>query len=192
MWFFTNLFFVIIILREKIYVLKGENMANSIMCAQTAVHHQHRLLMKDINDHGTVFGGRILAMVDLEGSLPAVRLFRSKVLTASIDHLNFIAPFTIDDAMLLTAYVTGVGRRSAEVFIKIIGEHILTGERFVGFTCFATYVTDDPQSTAPYDEVVPATDEEKAMVAGYQERRQARRTARQDNKRLLSAVELDD
>lgn len=147
--------------------------------------------MKDINDHGTVFGGRTLSMVDLEGSLAAVRMFRTKVVTASIDHINFVAPFTINDAMILTAYVTGIGRRSVEVFIKVIGEHLLTGERFVGFTCFATYVTDEPDAVAPFDQVIPENKEEKVMTAGYQDRRVARRNARQENQLLLKSIKLD-
>lgn len=165
-------------------------MTKTIQCSETRVYHEHRLLMKDINDHGTVFGGRTLSMVDLEGSLAAVRIFRTKVVTASIDHINFVAPFTIDDAMLLTAYVTGIGRRSVEVFIKVIGEHLLTGERFVGFTCFATYVTDDPTAVAPYEQVVPISDEERALVSGYETRRQNRRQARNEDEKLMQLIDL--
>ena len=52
----------------------------------------------------------------------------------------------------MEAYVTGVGHRSLEVFVKVIGEHLMTGERFVGFSCFMTYVIQDPQKSIKYDQ----------------------------------------
>ena len=90
----------------------------------------------------------------------------------------------------MEAYVTGVGRRSLEVFVKVIGEHLMTGERFLGFTCFMTYVIQDPNKQIEYDKVVPETPEQEAMVAGYQTRRLHRKENRQRQKIILNSINI--
>lgn len=91
----------------------------------------------------------------------------------------------------MEAYVTGVGRRSLEVFVKVIGEHLMTGERFLGFTCFMTYVIQDPDKRIKYDRVLPVTPEQEAMVAGYQGRRLHRKENRQRQKVILNSININ-
>ena len=67
------------------------------------------------------------------------------------------------------ASVGGVGSRSIEVFAKIIGEHLTTGERFLGLTAFLTFVVPDKQIILP--QVTPITEEEKIICAGYKDRK---------------------
>ena len=106
-----------------------------INCNETLAVSLHRVFNADLNEHGTVFGGRILELVDGEASVAAMRVTRSTVVTAAMDHVQFLKPFHLQDSMCMEAYVTGVGHRSLEVFVKVIGEHLMTGERFVGFSC---------------------------------------------------------
>ena len=91
----------------------------------------------------------------------------------------------------MEAYVTGVGHRSIEVFVKVIGEHLMTGERFLGFTCFITYVIADPQKAVPVTGMVPETDEQRTLLAGYEGRRQERRVSRQAAQQITGAISLD-
>ena len=91
----------------------------------------------------------------------------------------------------MEAYVTGVGRRSLEVFVKVIGEHLMTGERFLGFTCFMTYVIEDPNKRIEYDQVLPQTPEQEAMVAGYPGRRLHRKENRQRQKIILNSININ-
>lgn len=120
-----------------------------INCNETLAVSLHRVFNADLNEHGTVFGGRILELVDGEASVAAMRVTRSTVVTAAMDHVQFLKPFQLQDSMCMEAYVTGVGHRSLEVFVKVIGEHLMTGERFVGFSCFMTYVIQDPKKSNP-------------------------------------------
>ncbi|WP_434737609.1 acyl-CoA thioesterase [Limosilactobacillus sp.] len=159
-----------------------------INCDDTLSVSLHRVFNADLNEHGTVFGGQILKLVDGEASVAAMRVTRTTVVTAAMDHVQFLRPFKLQDSMCMEAYVTGVGRRSLEVFVKVIGEHLMTGERFVGFTCFMTYVIQDPDQRIKYDRVVPQTDEQRAMVEGYETRRLHRKENRQRQKTIVAAI----
>ncbi|QFG72914.1 acyl-CoA thioesterase [Limosilactobacillus frumenti] len=159
-----------------------------IKCNQTLAVSLHRVFNADLNEHGTVFGGRILELVDGEASVAAMRITHSTVVTAAMDHVQFLKPFKLQDSMCMEAYVTGVGHRSLEVFVKVIGEHLMTGERFVGFTCFMTYVIQDPNTEIKFDRVIPENGEQKAMVAGYETRRQHRKANRGKQEQIINAI----
>lgn len=162
-----------------------------IKCNQTLAVSMHRVFNADLNEHGTVFGGRILQLVDGEASVAAMRVTRSTVVTAAMDHVQFLKPFKLQDSMCMEAYVTGVGHRSLEVFVKVIGEHLMTGERFVGFTCFMTYVIQDPKVAIKYDHLIPETAEQKAMVAGYATRREHRKNNRDKQAQIINNISTD-
>ncbi len=161
-----------------------------INCNDTLAVSLHRVFNADLNEHGTVFGGQILKLVDGEASVAAMRVTRSTVVTAAMDHVQFLRPFKLQDSMCMEAYVTGVGHRSLEVFVKVIGEHLMTGKRFLGFTCFMTYVIQDPTKKIAYDRVVPQDDEQRALTAGYQTRRRHRQENRQHQRDLLQSLTL--
>lgn len=166
------------------------NELKPVSCNATLIVTSHRVFQPDLNEHQTVFGGKILSLVDDSASVAAVRLTHATVVTASFDHVDFLQPFHLDDSMCLEAYVSGTGRRSLEVFVKIIGENLTTGERFLGFTCFITYVLDKPRdSDLPI--VKPLTDEQRYICAGYLERYQERRERRLKQKTLTEHVSLD-
>lgn len=166
-------------------------MSKSITCAQTRAQTTHRVMNADLNEHATMFGGRLLAIVDAEASLPAVRLAHSIVVTASMDHVQFLSPFRMGTTVEMTAYVTGIGHRSMEVFAKAIGEEVTTGHRFLGFTCFLTYVTEDPTIDLTQWQLKGTSSEERALLAGYQARRAARLAVRDEQAAINRALLID-
>jgi acyl-CoA hydrolase len=151
----------------------------------------HRVFNAHLNEHGTVFGGEILKIVDGEASVTAMRVARTTVVTAAMDHVQFLHPFRLQDSMCMESYVTGVGTRSLEVFVKVIGEHLMTNERFLGFTCFLTFVIEDPQKKLKYDRVVPQTKEQASLLAGYEKRRQQRRQNIAHQQEILESITVD-
>lgn len=159
-----------------------------ITCNDTLSVSVHRVLTRDLNEHQTVFGGRILEIVDSAASIPAMKVARSTVVTASLDHIHFIRPFHLQDSMCMEAYVSGIGHRSIEVFVKIVGENLMTGERFLGFTCFMTFVVEDPHKSVSYDEVVAENDEQHTVIADYLQRKQARTTARKADSSFIKSI----
>ncbi|GAX00018.1 acyl-CoA thioesterase [Secundilactobacillus mixtipabuli] len=164
---------------------------NQLTCHETLACSSHRVFSSDLNEHNTVFGGRILSMVDNTSSIAASRAVRQVQVTATMDHMNFIAPFVMQDAMLIESYVTGTSHRSLEVFVKGLGEHLLTGERFVGFTCFVTFVTVSNPANPPLPEIIPETDEEKFLCSGYADRLVERKRDRNYQKGLFEHLNLD-
>lgn len=141
----------------------------SIKCKDTLSITNHRVFASDLNEHDTVFGGQILSAIDNNSSIAASRAARIETVTASVDQVNFMHPFVLQDSRCVESYVTGVGSTSIEVFTKIIGEHLKTGERFLGLTCFSTFVVTDRSIKLP--EIIPLTDEEKYVCSGYKQRK---------------------
>jgi len=162
-----------------------------VSCNATLIVTSHRVFQPDLNEHESVFGGKILSLVDDSASVAAVRLTHKTVVTASFDHVSFLQPFHLDDSMFLEAYVSGTGTRSLEVFVKIIGENLTTGERFVGYTCFITYVIEDRRSTTPLPPVKPMTDEQRYIVSGYEKRSAQRKQRRAEQIELNGHVSVD-
>lgn len=162
---------------------------STINCNDTLAVACHRIFPSDLNEHGTLFGGRVLDLVDREASIAAMRVARQTVVTATIDHVNFMAPFKLQDSMCLEAYVTGFGSRSIEVFAKVTGEHLKTGARFLGFTCFMTFVIDAPQGQILYERIIPTTEEQQTMCADYNNRVTQRKQLRQASQ--LNAQKID-
>lgn len=165
--------------------------ANQLTCHETLSTSSHRVFSADLNEHNTVFGGRILSLVDDTSSIAASRAIRQVQVTATMDHMNFIAPFVMQDAMLIESYVTGTSHRSLEVFVKGLGEHLLSGERFVGFTCFVTFVTVANPADPPLPEIIPETAEEKFLCGGYEERLAERKRDRVYQKNLFKHLNLE-
>jgi Acyl-CoA hydrolase len=143
-----------------------------LKCSQTLSISNHRVFSSDLNEHGTVFGGKTLTVIDDNSSIAASRIARIETVTASIDQVNFILPFELQDSMCTESYVSGVGSRSIEVFTKIIGEHLKTGKRFLGLTCFSTFVVTDKEVVLPG--IIPDSDESEYVCSGYQKRQDER------------------
>ena len=55
----------------------------------------------DSNALGNLFGGRLMQFIDLVGAMAASRHARSFTITASMDHLDFVAPVHIGDLLIL-------------------------------------------------------------------------------------------
>lgn len=162
--------------------------SQTLTCRQTLAVTSHRVLASDLNEHGTVYGGRLLEILDGTASISASRIGRASLVTASLDELNFILPFKLDDSFCIETYVTGTGTRSIEVFAKIIGEHLNTGECYLGATAFLTFVVPDKEVTL--GQIIPVSEEEQYICAGYPKRRQARMLAYQQQRAFQAQLSL--
>lgn len=160
-----------------------------LTCNQTLAITSHRVIANDLNEHETVYGGRLLEMLDGTASISVSRLCRSLSVTAAIDNLNFIAPFKLQDSFCIESYVTGVGKRSIEVFVKIIGEHIETGERFLGLTAFLTFVVTKKNVELPA--ITPVTAEQEALCSTYPDRQKQRQLNRITQAQLIKNINLN-
>jgi acyl-CoA hydrolase len=143
------------------------------------------VLPPDTNHYGTIFGGRVMAYIDDIAAISAMRHARMSVVTASMDSVDFLHPIRNGQAVCLESFVTWTRKTSMEVFVKVVAEDLLTGERKVCATSFLTFVAIDrqgkPQEVPP---VFPETDLEKTLFEKGAIRAQRRGDRRSQSRAL--------
>src|ERR1700690_152720 len=78
----------------------------------------------DSNALGNLFGGRLMQYIDLVGAMAASRHARAITVTASMDHLDFVAPVHVGDLLILKASVNRAFKTSMEVGVKAMVEAV--------------------------------------------------------------------
>jgi acyl-CoA thioesterase YciA len=76
----------------------------------------------DTNAHGTIFGGWVMAQVDLAGSVPAVERARGAVVTVAVNSFRFREPVFVGDLVSFYARVAKVGRTSITVDVEVYAQ----------------------------------------------------------------------
>lgn len=130
----------------------------------------------DANLHGTVFGGKVLAMVDKAAAVAAMRHAGRLCVTVAMDRVEFLVPIEVGDVVIVEAAVNGVGRSSMEVGVDVYAEHPGLGERRHTNSCLVTMVAvDEKRRPAPVPALLTETPDEKRRAAEADARRKARR-----------------
>lgn len=97
----------------------------------------------DANARGDIFGGWILAQMDLAGGSAAMRRAQGRVATVGIASMKFHRPVFVGDELSAYAAVTKVGRTSITVDIEVWARR-LAGEEAIKVTeGVFTYVAID-------------------------------------------------
>ncbi|MDT9000241.1 acyl-CoA thioesterase [Paucibacter sp. APW11] len=76
----------------------------------------------DANHNGDVFGGWIMAQVDIAGSVLPARLSRGRVATVAVKEFLFKQPVSIGDLLSFYSQIVRVGRTSITVNVEVIAE----------------------------------------------------------------------
>lgn len=76
----------------------------------------------DANVHGDVFGGWIMAQVDIAGAIPAARRANGRVATIAVNSFLFKQPVFVGDLLSFYAEVTRVGNTSLTVTVEVYAE----------------------------------------------------------------------
>ncbi len=76
----------------------------------------------DLNPAGDVFGGWIMANVDIAGAIPARRRAKSRVATIAVNSFLFKQPVSVGDLVSFYAEVSSVGRTSVTVDVVVYAE----------------------------------------------------------------------
>jgi acyl-CoA hydrolase len=133
------------------------------------------VLPQHANIGGTVFGGQIMAWVDLCAAICAQRHAGRPCVTAFVDDLLFKRPVRVGEVVRLRAEVTATFRTSMEIDVKVEGENTLTGERWPTVECRVTFVAmDDERKPTPVHPLLLESDSDRAAQAAAEERRRAR------------------
>ncbi len=132
------------------------------------------------NALGTVFGGQVMAWVDVCGAVAAQRFARCDVVTASMDHLTFEAPVKQGDVVVVQGMVNWAGRTSMEVGVRVMREDPYTGTRTRTATSFLTFVAIDRHGRpSEVPRLLPTTGEHRRRFADAEARRAQRLAAKQ-------------
>ncbi|HMK31510.1 MAG TPA: acyl-CoA thioesterase [Terriglobales bacterium] len=133
------------------------------------------VLPNDANPLGALLGGRLMHWIDLAGALAAHRHSRSYVVTASIDHLDFLTPVQVGDLVVLQSQVNRAFHTSMEVGVRVLVENYITGTRRHVSSAYLTFVAVDRHGRRlPVPPVIPETDAEKRRYEDAGRRRQLR------------------
>lgn len=160
-------------------------------CWESKVVQTHRVFPGDVNSHRTLFGGRLMSYIDDTASISASRHSRSDVVTASMDTLDFLHPIHENHSVCIESYVTGAGNTSMEVFCKIMGEELSSGERYLAATSFITFVAVSkvPGEKRMVPLVEPTSKEEQFICSGYESRKARRMSSRSFHEEFAKTIE---
>jgi acyl-CoA hydrolase len=142
------------------------------------------VLPNDANPLGNLLGGRLMHLIDIAGALAAHRHSHSHVVTASMDHIDFLQPVHIGDLLILKSSVNRAFRSSMEVGVKCWVENYIAGTTQHVGSAYLTFVAveqDGKPHVVPC--VKPETDEEKRRFEDAGRRREARKLEQERRKK---------
>ena len=98
----------------------------------------------DSNANGDIFGGWIMAQVDIAGAVPGARVARGRIATVAVNQFIFKQPVSVGDLLSFYATVTRVGNTSVTVHVEVYAERNPAAPHIVKVTeANLTYVAID-------------------------------------------------
>ena len=152
-------------------------MSKLVKDSQVIMHEL--VLPNDTNLLGNILGGRVMHLMDICAAMSAYKHARRPVVTASVDHLGFLAPAKKGDIVILKSSVNYVHRTSMEIGVRIDAESPFTGEINHTATAYLTFVAIDKNNKpSPIPKIIPETKDEKRRYERAKERHLHRRNNR--------------
>jgi acyl-CoA hydrolase len=134
------------------------------------------VLPNDANPLGALLGGRLMHWIDLAGAMAAHRHSRNHVVTASVDHIDFLVPVRVGDLVILRSSVNRVFHTSMEVGVKVFVENYIKDTAQHVASAHLTFVAIDRDAKrVPVPPVIPESDEQRRRYEGAGRRREIRR-----------------
>jgi acyl-CoA hydrolase len=151
------------------------------------------ILPNDTNILGSLLGGRLMHFIDLTGAMAAYRHSRTHVVTAAMDHIDFIAPVHLGDLLTLKSSVNRAFSTSMEVGVKVWAENTRTADVTHVASAYLVFVAIDAQG---HRQKVPALlPETPNEIRRYEdalrrrEHREAESARRKEARRAATAEE---
>src|SRR5438105_1158613 len=146
--------------------------------AESRTQMTEYVLPQHANALGSVFGGQIMAWIDLCAAICAQRHARRQAVTAFVDDLKFEQPVRVGEVVRLDARVTAAFRTSMEIEVVVEGEDATTGRSWPCVNALLTFVAIDadrkPTEVPPL--ALDSDDVRRSQAAG--EARRASRLAK--------------
>jgi acyl-CoA hydrolase len=143
--------------------------------AESLTEMTEYVLPQHANVFGNVFGGQIMAWVDLCAAICAQRHSGRPCVTAFIDDMLFQGPVRVGEVVHLRARVTATFRTSMEIEVVVTGEDTTTRRRWTCVKCLIVFVAiDDERKPTPMPPLVLDTPELRESQSAAETRRKAR------------------
>jgi acyl-CoA thioesterase YciA len=139
-------------------IIKGTPMNDAssrpgpVLLRPDSVHEDAELVMRvmpmpsDVNANGDIFGGWVMAQVDVAGAVLPARLARGRLATVAVNEFIFKQPVSIGDLLSFYAHIRRVGRTSITVHVEVYAERNPEAPQIVKVTeANLTYVAIDGQ-----------------------------------------------
>ena len=98
----------------------------------------------DTNGNGDIFGGWVMAQVDLAGSVLPARYTQGRMATVAVNEFVFKQPVRVGDILSFFSSVTRLGRTSVTVQVEVYDEHFERQGQYMKVTqALLTYVAID-------------------------------------------------
>jgi acyl-CoA thioesterase YciA len=100
----------------------------------------------DCNANGDIFGGWVMAQVDLAGSVIPARHTQGRMATVAVNEFIFKQPVRVGDILSFFSEVTRIGRTSVTVKVEVFAERFRSQGKYIKVTeALVTYVAIDEQ-----------------------------------------------
>ena len=98
----------------------------------------------DCNANGDIFGGWVMAQVDLAGSVVPARYVNGRMATVAVNQFIFKQPVRVGDILSFFAEITRIGNTSVTVQVEVYAERYHSQKNYVKVTeASLTYVAID-------------------------------------------------
>src|SRR6202045_2511065 len=166
---------------------------SDLVCQRTVAESQSErseiVFPSDSNALGNLFGGRLMQYIDLVGAMAASRHARAITVTASMDHLDFVAPVRVGDLLILKASVNRAYRTSMEVGVKAMVEDVRKNRLRHVSSAYLTYVAVDKDGRGlPVPQVIPETEHQQRRFEDAARRREMRSGETQRKRDMRAAL----
>jgi acyl-CoA hydrolase len=151
------------------------------------------ILPNDTNTLGNLLGGRLMHFIDLTGAMAAYRHSRTNVVTAAMDHIDFIRPVHLGDLLTLKSSVNRAFSTSMEVGVKVWAENTRTGCIVHVASAYLVFVAIDNEGRrVRIPEAVPESPDELRRYEGALRRREHREAESVRRKQAKLATGADE
>ena len=147
--------------------------------SESVVQMTEIVLPEDSNPHGSVFGGRVLSLIDKCAAVVAMRHARCHVVTLAFDSVVFLNKVSVGNVLLLSGRMNAAFGSSMEIEVEVHSEDPLSGERTLTTTALVTLVAlDEPHNPCRVPRLQATDDDERQRASDAKDRRQKRLAAR--------------
>jgi acyl-CoA hydrolase len=143
----------------------------------------------EANFLGKLFGGELLAKIDLCAYASSAKHSGTTCVTASFDQVDFHEPIEVGELVTLNGQVTFVGRSSMEILVEVWTENLKNGHKRHANTARVTMVALIEGRPTEVPRLICETREEKVRFLQGQMRRDSRKRLQEEREKEYDRIE---